>query len=270
LSSMPSEAEVFAACRVLFGRQILLSRDFLGYLQPQGAKTAYRKRAKETHPDLYRGQDPKILQQHVQTFREATQAYRLLSLFLREREKQPARTFGFSPHPHRREDAAGRAEPRPSPPSPPPVSCPPRQLQIGLYLYYRKVISFRVLAEALVWQRRQRDPFGKVARRWGWLTDAGLARICVARLPFSRFGERAVHLGLLTPFQVRTLLLYQGARQKRLGEYFVERRLVSFQEMEGLVADLRHHNARIRADLREEGRGPGFSGRQGPSRKDRP
>jgi curved DNA-binding protein CbpA len=269
MSSFPVENDVLEACQILFGAKIVVSRDFLFYLQPSGAKTAYRRKAKETHPDLYQGGDPEILQQQADTFREVTQAYELVSLFLREREKHLEQVP--TPHLHRREDTTSRPPSGASSSSPSASASPPsRELEIGLFLYYRKVISSRMLAEALIWQRRQRAAFGEVAHRWGWLTDADLERISVTRIPFSRFGERAVHLGLLTPAQVRTLLFYQRARQKRLGEFFIERGLLSRQEMDQHVEDLRRHNARIRSGVRDENSGASHANKKGPSRKDRP
>lgn len=232
--SLPlSEAEVLEACRILFGGEANLSRDFLFYLQPSGAKTAYRQKAKETHPDLYQGDDPSIRQNKADIFRQVNQAYRLVSDFLSEREKYPGRSFRFSPA---REERGGYI--------------PPRVLEIGLFLYYRRIIPFRTLAEALVWQRRQRPAIGQIARRWGWLGEDDLASIASSRIPFVRFGEKAVRLGLLTPAQVRTLLFYQRSRQRRIGEYFVEQGLLTLPEMERLVEELRRHNARVQFENR--------------------
>ena len=45
-----TDAEVFRACRTLFGPELCLSHDFLNYLQPDGVRSAYRKRAKSVHP----------------------------------------------------------------------------------------------------------------------------------------------------------------------------------------------------------------------------
>ncbi len=251
MSSLPSESEIFEACRILFGQQVLLSREFLFYLQPGGAKTAFRQKAKETHPDLYQGDDPEILQRHTETFREVTQAYKLVSTFLKEREEHSGHAFRFAPHPHRREESSSRAEAGPfSNGAPRPSALPFRVLEIGLFLYYRQIVSFRTLAEALVWQRRQRPALGEIAKRWGWLKDADLARIRAARIPFARFGEKAVHLGLLTPAQVRTLLFFQRSQQKRLGQFFVERGLISAQQMECYVEELRLHNACVRSGNR--------------------
>ena len=39
------------SCRILFGPEVQITPQFLGYLQPAGVKTAYRKLAMETHPD---------------------------------------------------------------------------------------------------------------------------------------------------------------------------------------------------------------------------
>ena len=48
---MEREDSLFEACRVLFGNDIELSREFLCYLREKGVTSAFRKRAKEVHPD---------------------------------------------------------------------------------------------------------------------------------------------------------------------------------------------------------------------------
>ena len=49
---MVKEDELLKACAVLFGTDIPVSRDFLRVLEVSGVKAAYRKRVRETHPDL--------------------------------------------------------------------------------------------------------------------------------------------------------------------------------------------------------------------------
>lgn len=240
MHSSVSEKEVLEACRVLFGRQVSVSHDFLLYLQPSGAKSAYRSKAKETHPDLFRGEDPRLLQARTESFGEVARAYELVSAFLRDRERRPI----FSPAEGQRAAATESAR-RSHRTSSPPLFVPARELEIGLYLYHRRIVTLRLLTEALVWQRRQRPSLGEVARRWGWLDDKGTALICASRIPFVRFGEKAIRLGLLTPAQVRTLLFYQRSRQQRLGWYFIERGIVSEQQMRSLVDELRRHNEQV-------------------------
>jgi len=48
-----SAKELLSACRILFGPDVVINRDFLWYLQQEGAKSAYWSRAKESHPDAH-------------------------------------------------------------------------------------------------------------------------------------------------------------------------------------------------------------------------
>jgi hypothetical protein len=112
------------------------------------------------------------------------------------------------------------------------------------------LISYRTLIEALVWQRRQRPSIGETAQRWGWLNETAIRTILNQR-GNRRFGEKAVDLGLLTPFQVRTLLFYQRSRHQRLGQYFVQKGLLSPADLDELVRQLEAHNSRVRAQRRE-------------------
>ena len=99
-------------------------------------------------------------------------------------------------------------------------SIPNRRLQFGQYLYYRGKIPFEALIKALVWQRKQRPTIGDIALQWGMLDPEGVDRIFRQCGKARLFGEKAVELGLLTVFQVNTILLYQRSRQDRLGNLF--------------------------------------------------
>ena len=81
-----SETAVFNACRTLFGKEVNLSRDFLNYLQPSGAKTAFRSRAKAHHPDAHASASKNIRNQQTERFREIRQAYDLIIEFLENRQ----------------------------------------------------------------------------------------------------------------------------------------------------------------------------------------
>jgi len=49
--SVTHKKDLLNACRILFGPAVQLSIDFLRDLEPSKLKSAYRKRAFETHPD---------------------------------------------------------------------------------------------------------------------------------------------------------------------------------------------------------------------------
>ncbi len=249
MAGPPSENEIFDACRVLFGPEISLSREFLYYLQASGARSAYRQRAKETHPDLFVGEDHRRQQERARLFRHLVDAFDIVNDFLIRRDEvapmaPPPEPSGAperkSPAPERRDPGEETEEPRYH-----RGAVPGRNLEIGLYLFYRGAISYQDMIAALVWQRRQRPVIGEVALRWGWLSDAAIGRILAGGGQPGRFGDRAVDLGLLSPFQVKTLLFYQRCRQQRLGEFFIEGGLLTAAEMEQMVADLSEHNRRV-------------------------
>jgi hypothetical protein len=250
-----TETEVIQACQTLFGDDVNISLDFLYYsIQPSGVKSAYRKKAKEIHPDLFAA-DPVHVQQKQNTLlREIIQAYDVLNLFFKQREGgawRPGKAPGAS---------TGVRRARQRRPEPPSASSSPRhkgddiyyrgevplrRLQIGQYLFYRGKITFGSLIQALVWQRKQRPTIGNIALQWGLLDREAVDSIfglCGRPRPF---GEKAVELGLLSAFQVNTLLLYQRSLQDPLGRYFTGKNLLSLSDVERLAADLKKHNARI-------------------------
>ena len=238
-----TEAALFDACRILFGPELHLNRDFLFYLQPGGAKSAYRSKAKQTHPDRFTEAEKK--HQNI-LFQDLTSAYKLINTFLEQREKGHIQSMRSAGPGVRASASTARTRPSASPAGTFYAgNLPQRHLEFGLYLYYRGYISYQQLIAALVWQRAQRPAIGEIARRWGWLDEASLRHILTARGAFSRFGQRAVKLGVLTPFQVQTLLRYQQNLHKRIGQYFVESNLLDAQDIEKLVEELRAHNQQV-------------------------
>lgn len=240
------------ACRILFGQDITLSSAFLAYLQPSGAKLAYRTLAKEHHPDRFSNAPLHIRQRQTERFREIHQAYGLLKNFL---EKRQFTDIGAS-------TSAVRQGQRPSTTlrrsryaqqTRPPASSAARQMQIpaiplefGMYAYYSGKISYQDVIQSLIWQRRQRPPLGDIARQWGWLTGTQVRRILAHRGHSRRFGRKAIELKYLQPFQVKTLLTYQRSKQQKLGIYFIENGLMSQTEADQLASKLALHNNGLR------------------------
>nr|WP_320115436.1 DnaJ domain-containing protein [uncultured Desulfuromonas sp.] len=241
--SLFAETELLEACRVLFGSDLQLNRDFLFYIQPSGVKTAYRQRAKETHPDRLVDAEPHEYEQQTELFRGVSEAYQLLQSFTADPIKRlwrPAdQQAGF--------DAPSRPSAWRQPAAEPDTAdgiyeLPRRHLELGLYLYYRGIISYSEMIEALVWQRRQRPVLGDLAERWGWLSAADVKRINSYHGRRGRFGARAVELGYLTQFQVQVLLRYQRQLQKRYGQYFVEQGRMTNADIEAWLREQQYHN----------------------------
>ncbi|MFZ5774183.1 MAG: molecular chaperone DnaJ [Thermodesulfobacteriota bacterium] len=82
-----AEQELLRSCEIIFGNELNISREFLEYLQISGIKSAYRKRAMETHPDRAAAVDAEILRQRNDLFHSVQEAYENLVAFLNAKEK---------------------------------------------------------------------------------------------------------------------------------------------------------------------------------------
>ena len=241
-----SETAVFSACRTLFGKEVNLSRDFLNYLQPSGAKTAFRNQAKAHHPDAHASSTTQIRKQQTERFREVRQAYDLITEFLdkRHRSRQQTSSRGASQSASHwgRSSAQQRKQQRPHPR---PIRVPAIPLEFGMFTYYQGKVTYQQLIEALVWQRRQRPTLGIIARKWGWLSEAKVAQVLGHRGHAVRFGKKAVELGYLKPHQVETLLQHQRSLQTRIGQYFIEKGLLTEKEADLISQSLKSHNGQL-------------------------
>jgi len=252
--SVHLDASIQNACKALFGPDTCVSAAFLLSLKPNTIKTAFRKKAKETHPDLFTSQEPGVQRRQAEMFRVVNNAYDIMRRYCERRDRSRHNAFRRASNP------ASRPAPPPPPPRPARTAktrsfrvddhgwlyqgvVPHRRLEIGRYLYYRGVIPYHVLLRALSWQMRQRPALGVIAKQWGWLNDDQIRIILGQRSVASRFGQRALQLGMLSSYQARLLVAYQRTLQKKLGQYFVEHGHLTQKEIDGMVADLNRHNA---------------------------
>ncbi len=238
-----TETEVFRACRTLFGPELQLNRDFLFYLQPAGVRSAYRRKAKITHPDRFAIAAVTTRTKQQRLFQDLNQAHQTVLTYLKQRKSFPSGHFSRN-YPasaqtkHRRQGPPDRQQRR--------GPLPARPMQFGLFLYYQGMIPFSAMISAISWQRRQRPALGEIARRWGWLDENNIHDIISHRGGTHKFGERAEQLGLLDQLQVRTLLFYQRSQQKQMGRYFVERGLLNEATLNQLLLQLAEHNQNFR------------------------
>ena len=251
---MPKTSDyLLQACQTLFGANAPLQEDFLAHLRADRAKSVYRSQVKEHHPDLYEKAPVHIRRRQTDRFRDIHRAYRVIEEFLAERQRLATRPPGaaeFSANqvgdnrPTRRQQNASRpaTENQDS-------RIPNIPLEFGMFAYYSGKIAYADLMRGLAWQRRQRPKMGVLARKWGWLDDHQVRSILDHHGPSRRFGRKAMELRYLEHRQVERLLAFQRARQQRLGEIFVRRKLLSPHEANDLARRLNAHNARVREVL---------------------
>jgi len=235
------ETELMDACRILFPAADI-NRDFLCYIQPEGLKNAYRNRVWECHPDACVEDSDQA--RRTELFRRSVEAYKLLDEYLKTRK--PGLKLR---HSRLHKKSFTHIQPAPRKPDEQYYEgpFPTIELKLGLYLYYRGVVSYQEVVRALMWQRDMRPPLGDFARQWGWLNEADVSAILAATDIVGSFGERAVAVGLLTQSQLNLILLHQKSMQQPIGSYFVSRALLSELTLRQHLRDLARHNAQVRA-----------------------
>lgn len=234
------EKQLLQSCRILFGPEVQISPQFLGYLQPAGVKTAYRKLAMETHPDRahHIGVDEAILEER---FKEVNRAYEQIFSYVREPDRyiltMPPRSFY-------RSDRPVTKPPSPQHPYFHKGEIPSRRIFIGQFLYYSGVISMRQMWGAVGWQKIRRPRLGDIACKLRWLSPLDIQKILRHRDRGELFGEFALRTGLINYYQLLVLLGRQKRLQPRIGDYFIERGILLPKKLDVVEAALKEHNRR--------------------------
>jgi hypothetical protein len=233
--------ELFEACAVLFGPGVRVSLDFLKYLKPEGVRAAYRRQVKTSHPDraLVTGKDAGRMQAD---FIRATEAYRKLHQVVSG--KGSILPAGNASRPRVKASAPSRGRRRGG--NSPAVfhrgSLPARKLLFCQYLYYSGCISWDACIDAIVWQRRHRPTVGRIARDLGMLSEEQVQSVLRQRTLKGRFGDRAIRLGFLTPYQLTVLLGKQRLLKRRVGDYFISSGVLSRRQVERMALKQSAHN----------------------------
>ncbi len=241
------DVTVIRACRILFGNELAVSLDFLRSLESLSIKSAFRKRALETHPDRFINFGPVAVSDQTVRFVEVTTAYERLNAFLAERERTTRDPFARTAQtesPRRKPEPAAA---RPRPPRFFEGSIPQRSLLFGEYLYYTRTIPQYVLTEAIVWQRGQRPRFGDIALRWRLLSDEALDEVVRSKRFGEMLGESAIRLMKLNRFHVNTILFFQRKQQRPIGEYFTSQGHIMQFMLRRLLHENQLHNEQFRS-----------------------
>jgi hypothetical protein len=129
-----------------------------------------------------------------------------------------------------------------------PRPMPRRRIRLAEFLYYSGRISWAVMVEAIAWQRRQRPAVGRIAVEYGFLTPLEVMQVIERRFRAGAcdvpFGEFALRIGLITPFERLAMVGRQTRLQRPIGQYFVERGVIGEEEIEGLRREIVRHNLR--------------------------
>jgi hypothetical protein len=271
-ATQTTSSELFQACETIFGPDVNVSIEFLEYLQPIGIKTAYRKRALETHPDRAKALGSFARDLNTE-FIDVQEAYEKLLLFVETNNGNTVSAPSFNDFKTRQEPSyqsseessysssyqntrqhKGRQKKSPHDPkytskkhkSHPDHfytgSFPKGSLMIGQFLYYSGLISWRTLIEAICWQWRQRPKLGQIAIAWGLISSQDVIRILTVRNLNEKFGECALRAGYISNFDLLALVGKQRQLQRPLGEYFITSGILSATDIMNMANKQQLHN----------------------------
>ena len=242
------ETDLLNACTTLFGSEVNASIDFLNYLKTSGLKTAYRKRALETHPDraLALGKHAGIMNER---FKKVKEAYDILRSFIEESNKRTIRNTIHNRQTQRKKRTAAQRQPHTQKKSRTDHyytgRIPKRELLIGQYLYYSEAISWRTLIEAIAWQLKHRPRIGQLAVDWGIITHYEIAKILSKKAWDEKFGECALRTGYITAFEHIALLGKQRGIQSPICQYFIRKKVLTPSQISNYLRKQSVHNLKV-------------------------
>ncbi|MFH2044492.1 MAG: J domain-containing protein [Pseudomonadota bacterium] len=236
--------DIVNAYNIIFGPAVNVSIDTIMDIRPIMLKTAYRKKAFETHPDrcLVIG---KMRKEMNEQFIELNIAYETLQTAI----KNSSPVINKSSTVINKEFKKKNTNTNNSKNSADHFYkgfLPKRKLLIGQFLYYSGIVSWKTLIDALALQKMQRPSVGQIALQWGILSKNDIHIIlkqrALERKHDKRFVEYACLKGYLTSFQRLALLGKQSSLQRPIGAFFVEKGVLMSADMEMMVNRLQAHN----------------------------
>lgn len=255
LSRQSPSLELFQACQMIFGPDVRLSNDFLEQLHPVRIKTAFRKRALETHPDRVMALGAFARDLNAE-FINVRQAYERLLSFIETKNgpnvnASPFHHFGSCrapSHQHTQQYHGSWKKQHSRKHTRQPDhfysgSVPKGNLMLGQFLYYSGLISWRTLIEAICWQRRQRPLIGQIATAWGLVSCQDVLRILTIRTFDEKFGECALRHGYISSFELFALVGKQKRLQRPFGEYFIQIGIMTPTDLLNIAQKQQLHNA---------------------------
>lgn len=230
------------ACFLLFGPLFHFSEDTLNYLQPDGIKQAYRRKAKLCHPDTSNLKNQTENELSVR-FNELNNAYKLLLSHVEKNSYSYNNYYFFILN---NNFAKKRNNNNLNNDFYYTGLMPNRNLRIGEYLYYSKNISWSTLINAIIAQYRSRPKIGDLCVKLNFLDFDEINEIIRKIKIHEKFGEAAKRLGLLNDYQIFAAIGFQKKYNRHFGRFFVEKNIFTINELELFVEQCKSHNKNIR------------------------
>ncbi len=122
------------------------------------------------------------------------------------------------------------------------IGLPSHKLRFCQFLFYRGLIDWKTIIDALVWQSDVRPKVGKIAVNLGFLTAEDVVTILNNRNVGDKFCQSAINQGKLSHYQSSVIMGSQKRYDAPVGRFFIEMELFSVEEIDKALDDMKLHN----------------------------
>ncbi len=211
------------------------------YLDWKRIKSEYRKKAMLLHPDRV-----KITGKNIDSISEKfitlNNAYHLVSPFFKSRKyisipyikpyfKQHSKQY--SRKNYKTYHDINRKRKR---------TIPKLKLRLCRFLYYKGIINYKTIIDALVWQLQNRPKVGEIALKNKFITFDKILKIIKTRNIGEKFLEAAVRLNYINNYHVKHIFRIQESYNVPIGKYFLENKILTRNELHSILKELQNHN----------------------------
>ena len=212
------------------------------FIQPEMVKDAFRKKAKQCHPDraITLGIDKSLL---TTRFKKINDSYHILlkisenNQLLNQLIENEKRTKIKQYHPIYKNNNKPERE---------KIfyegKIPARKLRFSEFLYYQGFIDWETMIKSLVWQYRNRPRFGEIAIDFNFINQNEIIQVFKNIKMPEKFGDAAVRLGLITIHQHNIILSKQLIYNNPIGKYFIENNVMESNKIYRELVKQRVHN----------------------------
>jgi len=198
-------------------------------------KQAYRKQAMRYHPDRskFHGQSEISLEEK---FKHLSDAYNLLVSLIESGTAPKYIRKAYTSYNH----TSGHYHAKHH------TSHKPRfKMRLAFFLYRKGLIDWDTAIDALIWQTSHRPRVGEIGIKCKYLEREQIYQILKNRLPREKFCRAAERCGMLDAFKTRVILYVQRSYNLPIGRYFIEKNILTEEEITALVAELKEYNRRF-------------------------
>ncbi len=207
------------------------------FLNVNSIKREFRKKAMLFHPDRAKinGKNEELISEQ---FKRLNNAYSYISPFLKSKKyisipyNKPYYKHQYTKHKYNKtfyNSYKTRVLPK-------------LKLRLCRYLYYKGIINYKTIINALVWQLQNRPKVGEIAVMNKFIKLDKILKIIRNRKIGEKFCEAAVRLNYLNTHHVSHIIKIQNSYNAPIGKYFLENKLLTRNQLHSILLELKKHN----------------------------